>query len=278
MSARARTTRYLRPMSKLSKPSYAFHPANPANTWQNRSMKKQAIVCHTIWGYFASLKDWFRNPDAVASTNFGIGQNGLIHCYVDPFGPHSPFANGLVRGQDAEVQHLLNRNGGINPNYYTISIEHEDKRLPLQQIVDFPKMFESSTYLSAWLCQEFKLDPEAYGTILGHYQFDSVNKPNCPGWNSRTWDAYITEVSRILKGGHLEEPDMEKLNELERRVKVLETLLVKRVEALEEGPVQDERLREVLKWRFDLINIAAQPSATNVEAVIKALREAGFSL
>lgn len=209
----------------VSKPNIDYsRPASLSNVWQYKTVKrKTAIVCHTMGGTYEGTLGWFQNPNSQASTNFCVAQDGRIACTVDPWGPHSPYANGYIDRPDQEFLTAYRLNGSVNPNYWTISIEHEDFRRRTQ-ITAVPRMFEASTHLSAWLCQEFQLDPHAYGVFLGHYQIDGVNRSYCPGWYAETWDAYIGEVNRKLNG-HVEAPDMQ----MEERMARLERVVAARI-------------------------------------------------
>jgi hypothetical protein len=227
----------------VDSPSITYDPALPANTWQFRRMQQTTIVCHTIGGYFNELGNWFRDPRAVASTNFGVAQDGRISCFVDPFGPHSPYANGTVILPDAEFLRVSERNGDQNPNYWTVSIEHEDKIVPYTQITAFPAMFESSTLLSAWLCAKLNIDPKADGSFLGHYQIDGQDRRACPGWYVGTWDAYIQEVTNKMAG-----ISVERFESLEQKVKRLEKLLAGNGIYINTAPAGQ---KAVMKWLFD---------------------------
>lgn len=174
-------------------------PIYHGNRWVNQTMKpKTTIVCHTIGGFYDSLGHWFNNPSAVASTNFGIAEDGRASMYVDDSGPDSPYANGGIVSPDAEFLRVYARNGNRNPNFWTVSIEHEDKLVPYHQITDYPSQFEASTLISAWLCQKWGIDPLADGAFLGHYQIDGVNRRACPGWYAETWETYINEVKGLM--------------------------------------------------------------------------------
>lgn len=85
----------------------------------------RAFVRHRIVGSLASADAVFDpvSPN-LASTHFGIGHiNGQleIHQYVDL--SDAAWGNGDVRDPTALV---VLQNPGVNPNLYTISIEHED--------------------------------------------------------------------------------------------------------------------------------------------------------
>lgn len=207
----------------MSIPTPAFDriPANSANTWIGRGLKKTAIVNHTQGGFYAGTISWFQDPAAQASANYVFAMDGRVTQMVDPFGVNAPFANGGILNPDAEFLAWYATNGRQNPNFTTISFEHEDMRHTVQ-ITDYPSMFEASTLMAAWLCQEFGIDPNAPGSFMGHYQIDSVNRPYCPGWTAATWDAYITEVNRKLTGPSVAPPPV---ITMEQKVEMLWGLL-----------------------------------------------------
>ncbi len=174
-------------------PTWTVRPT--PNVFTSGKRTPVAIVCHIEAGSDIATQAWFANPAAQASANFSISKAGAVSCYVDPRGGYSPWANGILDGQDAVVNTLLGAEGGANPNLWTVSIEHEGS--PPDQIVNYPAQFAASTQLTAWLCEQFRI-PADRSHILGHYEFDSVNRPECPGWTEATWEAYMGEVQQIL--------------------------------------------------------------------------------
>lgn len=149
----------------------------PAMTWigspnfnAGRSGNKViAITDHIMDGTLAGTDSWFQNPSSQVSAHFGIGKDGSIHQYVDI--NNKAWANGAVNKPNWPL--LIS---GVNPNLYTVSIEHEgytgDTLTEAQ--------YQSSLALHKWLCAEFNiaLGPD---TIIGHNRIDSVNRANCPG-------------------------------------------------------------------------------------------------
>jgi len=144
-------------------------------------------------GSIGAADSWFNNPAAQASANFGIAKTGEIHCYVDPDGPDSPWANGILNHQDAAVATLHSEEGGANPNLWTISIEHEGQSGDALE----GAQLAASAQLTAWLCDHFAI-PANRAHILGHYEFDDITRPNCPGWSIATWELYMTTVSDTI--------------------------------------------------------------------------------
>ena len=107
----------------------------------------RAIVLHIAEGSLAGVFSHFNNPASEVSAHFCVGKQGEIEQYVSI--NDTAFANGLkwqngrwFTGNDAPVnpswQDII---AGVNPNQYTISIEHEGK--PEDKWTD--AMFDAST-------------------------------------------------------------------------------------------------------------------------------------
>lgn len=179
----------------VTKPAWTFVGTGGVNIWVGRRLQPIAIVAHIMEGTLAGCDSWFSNPAAQASANFGVGKNGTIHCYVDPDGKDAPYANGNLAGPDAAVQALVTQMHGTNPNYWSLSIEHEGhsgEALTTAQL-------DASGHLAAWLCQHFGI-PADENHLLGHYEFDSVTRAGCPGWDRNGWLAWEGAISHYLGG------------------------------------------------------------------------------
>jgi N-acetyl-anhydromuramyl-L-alanine amidase AmpD len=127
-----------------------------------------------------SLDNWFTIPNnQVSSAHFGVAKDGRIHQYVSI--DRMAWANGITREQIAGASAPVVKQMGINPNLYTVSIEHEGHDGALTEA-----QFQSSLWLHRYISQyirnkwnrDFPLD--AYH-VLGHYQINPVQKPDCPG-------------------------------------------------------------------------------------------------
>lgn len=143
-----------------------------------------AIVDHIMAGTLAGTDSWFANPASQVSSHFGVGKNGETHQYVDL--KNAAWANGVVARPNWPL--LI---PGVNPNYYTVSIEHEGYSgdvMPEAQ-------YQASLALHRWLIELLGLGVTR-DTIIGHYRIDSVNKASCPG-SGFPWDRLFKD----LKGG-----------------------------------------------------------------------------
>jgi len=154
-----------------------------------RGYKTMAIVDHIMEGTLAGTDSWFANPASKVSSHFGVGKNGEIHQYVDL--KNHAWANGSLNKPTWPL--LI---PGVNPNYYTVSIEHEGKSgevMPEAQ-------YQATLALHRWLIATLGI-PVTRDNIIGHHRIDSVNKSRCPG-TGFPWDRLFKDLqggSDVLK-------------------------------------------------------------------------------
>lgn len=148
--------------------------------------KPIAIVMHIMQGTLLGTDSHFNNPKVDASTHFGIGKDGTIHQYVSL--EHGAWGNGRVQNGSWSI---LSQFPGVNPNLYTISIEHEGTH-PEPGFYQFTDaQYDADIKLVAWICDLYGI-PCDRDHVIGHYQIDSVDRPNCPG---PTYD-----FDRVIRG------------------------------------------------------------------------------
>jgi N-acetyl-anhydromuramyl-L-alanine amidase AmpD len=148
----------------------------------NKSMDRQGykpthIVLHgTAGGSKAEdIANYFATSSVEASSHFIDGQDGHIVQGV----PCSlaAWANGAI------VSPRIPWPANINPNYYTISIEHcKPSTDNSDQLTDPQK--QSSFRLIAAICDHYgipKRRGDVNGGIVEHADFDTVNRARCPG-------------------------------------------------------------------------------------------------
>ena len=143
-----------------------------------------AIVDHIMSGTLAGTDSWFANPASQVSSHFGVGKKGEIHQYVDLKNP--AWANGGVNKPSWPL--LI---PGVNPNYYTVSIEHEGESgdvMPEAQ-------YQATLALHRWLIETLNI-PVTRDNIIGHYRIDSVNKSGCPG-TGFPWDRLFQDLKGV---------------------------------------------------------------------------------
>lgn len=131
--------------------------------------KPEAIVIHIAEGWLNGAYEWFNNPTSNASSHYMVGKNGVIWQFVED--EDTAWHAG---GVNQPRWSLLKPK--INPNLYTIGIEHEgftgDKWTN--------EMYEATSELIAELCSKYKI-PLDRNHIIGHNQINSVTRANCPG-------------------------------------------------------------------------------------------------
>ena len=155
------------------------------NYSKGRNGKKIIAICnHITAGQFPGCQNWLCNPKAKASSNYLITRTGKIIQLVKD--EDTAWANGGVNKPSWTLY------DGTNPNRYTISIEHEgygsnggDGNLTEQQ-------YQATLWLHRYLINKWNI-PIDKNHIIGHYQIDSVNRPNCPG-KEFPWDRLMKDL------------------------------------------------------------------------------------
>lgn len=141
----------------------------PINYTEGRAGKKPiAIVMHLMDGNLKGTDAWFRNPDAKASTHYGVGKDGTVYQWVDE--ADMAWANGRV---DAPKWRLLDPK--VNPNLVTVSIEHEG----VTGHVWTPEQYKADVELVRAIAGRYGI-PLDRDHIIGHSEI-YAKKPNCPG-------------------------------------------------------------------------------------------------
>lgn len=128
------------------------------------------IVIHIIDGRnMSGAYHWFNNPDSQASAHYGVRKNGEVWQFVQE--QDTAWHAG---GVNQPSWRLLKP--GLNPNLYTIGIEHEGR--PGEEFTE--AMYESSSQLIANIADRWHLRINR-DHIIGHNEINSVTRPNCPG-------------------------------------------------------------------------------------------------
>ncbi|MBI4789947.1 MAG: N-acetylmuramoyl-L-alanine amidase [Chloroflexi bacterium] len=147
--------------------------------------KVKAVVLHIAAGPMTAVFPTFNNPQNLASAHFCVGKDGTIEQYVSmddtAYGNGLKFSNGQwfnARGvvvkptwQDLQPPH--------NPNLYTVSVEHDGQ----PQNLWTPEMYEANNRLLIWIGQQCGITYVPHRTLVGHFEINSVDRPNCPGPN-----------------------------------------------------------------------------------------------
>ena len=200
------------------KPAVQWFPAHPdhfgiGRMWNGQQILLEAVVFHTTAGgsTIGQLGSWFqtaaakRNPPGRGATHFGVDQAGRVGQFVSLL--NHAFAHGATSTATAE---LVFENGGVNgisSNLWAVGIELLDAGTAGNHT---PVQLENAAQLAAWLFAT-EILPHAGRTgaaidrkhVLGHYQFDAVNRKFCPGWSE---DRYTWMIGRIQELVGLEVP------------------------------------------------------------------------
>ncbi len=147
-----------------------------------RGYKPELIVLHIADGTLAGTDSWFASPKSESSAHYLVGFNGEIHQYVkdeDSAWTQNPPKNPSCK--------LLKPN--VNPNLYCLSIEHEGKDLSIVHEAQINSTVELIRSLSTkW---NIPIDRQH---IIGHYEINSVTRPNCPATNKEIIDRIVRQA------------------------------------------------------------------------------------
>lgn len=142
--------------------------------------KVEAVVVHLMDGSLQGTDSWFgmglaerqhAQPSAsVSSAHYGIGKDGTLHQYVKE--EDRAYHAGNVSGQTWTNPKI----GVINPNLWTVGIEHEGH--PADPWPD--AMYQTSASLIAEIATRYGFSISR-ATVVGHHE---IFKPKvCPGPN-----------------------------------------------------------------------------------------------
>ena len=156
----------------------------PDRTKGRNGFRPIAVVLHIAEGTLAGCDAWFNSPNNEgSSTHYCIGTSGEIHQYVEE--DDAAWGNGQVKKPDWPL--LIE---SVNPNLYTISIEHEGHSgEPWSE-----PMFQADLWLVGQICQRWEIPPDK-DHIIGHYRIDSVTRARCPG-SGLPWDRLLAGLAR----------------------------------------------------------------------------------
>lgn len=201
----------------VDKPNIVFVGAHASNfsvgrvAPDGRRIAPEAWVNHIAEGTFPGLKSWFNLPASqhfaadgtflgASSTHYSIAKDGRIQQHVDT--KDTAFGNGGI--ETGYTAKLIDANGKINPNLWSVNCEHEGftGQAPTQA------MFTSSTQLCAWVFATLLIPGGATGVaidldhILRHSSISPQSRARCPGtgWSAAVEKDYVAEVARLVAG------------------------------------------------------------------------------
>lgn len=172
----------------ISKPSpnYGYDGAVPR--WR-------AVTWHIAEGSLDATLGWLCDPASQASAHFVVARDGTLYQLVGLDVPAwcqghiaSPDLNNPIVAQTVAA--------GLNPNLVSYSIEcigytghGQAGSLTVAQALALQR-------ITAYLCNRSKLTVDRTH-ILGHYQWDSVTRPNCPGFAPMEWANWIARTRAL---------------------------------------------------------------------------------
>lgn len=168
----------------------------------NKSMDRQGqpikyIVLHgTAGGSSAqAIGEYFRDSNVDASAHFVIGQDGTIVQGVNVLA--AAWGNGVLTAGHAAY---LPEN--INPNLYSVSIEHVKPSTDNSDQLTSAQAQNSSELIQR-LCDTYNIPKHAgdtSGGVISHADIDPINRSRCPGsypWNN-LWAYLKGDSSEVL--------------------------------------------------------------------------------
>lgn len=157
--------------------------------------RRRAVTWHISQGSLASTLDWLCNPRSDASANFVIGRAGELYELVPP--DEAAWAHGKTCDPDLSNPIIAQTvNARVNPNLVAISIEcvgysgygHTGSLTQPQA--------DALQRLTAWCCLHYRLTCDRTH-VLGHYQWDSCTRHDCPGFAPEEWREWIARAASL---------------------------------------------------------------------------------
>jgi N-acetyl-anhydromuramyl-L-alanine amidase AmpD len=130
-----------------------------------------AIVIHVMDGTLAGTDAWFATTESQVSAHYGIGKKGEVHQYVQE--ECSAQHAGIVDRPSWSLLKIVAKKP-VNPNFYTIGIEHEGKAGETFT----EEMYEASSELIAAIASRWNISIDDQHVIPHHAI--RFAKP-CPG-------------------------------------------------------------------------------------------------
>ncbi len=239
-------------------PNISFKPV--INFWAGRSgYKPEAFVIHIAEGTLEGGYAWFNNPSSQVSAHYMVGKDGRIWQFVklEDTAWHAG-------GVDNPNWSLLK--AGVNPNLYTIGIEHEGfTGQPWTNA-----MYNASAELIGTIGREWgiKVDRDH---IIGHYQLNSVNRSNCPG-------SGVDMNKLVSMAQHYYKPSSNsEIQRLQNEIKVKNQEITNLQSLVKQKEIQVNTLRKDLDTKSQLtekLNKQIQIDKEKMALVLKQLNDA----
>jgi len=158
-------------------------PCPSPNFWTGHYGNVLAVVMHIAAGGYQPSIDWLCDPASEVSSHFIVSKQGEITQMVSIY--NSARANGLrwenSRWKNARGKFVaptwVSIIPQVNPNFYTISIEHEG----FPEEPRTAQMVDADVRLLRWVAGQLHLIYEPDRSLIGHRDIDPVDKGFCPG-------------------------------------------------------------------------------------------------
>lgn len=137
-----------------------------------KSFVPEAIVIHIMEGSLSGTDSWFRSPASKVSAHYGVGRTGEVHQYVSE--KDTAWHAGRVSNPTWAFIKPSANGFYINPNYYTIGIEHEGN----ENTEWTNEMYEASSTLIREIAQRWNI-PLDRDHVIGHHEIYAPK--TCPG-------------------------------------------------------------------------------------------------
>lgn len=124
-------------------------------------------------GSLAGTDSWFKSTASKVSAHYGIGKNGEVHQYVQE--TNSAWHAGRVHAPSWQLIKSVAGGGYVNPNFYTIGIEHEGN----ENTEWTETMYAASAAMINNIAARWNI-PVNRAHIIGHHEIYSLK--TCPGF------------------------------------------------------------------------------------------------
>ena len=147
--------------------------------------KPEVIVLHISTASAQSCISWFADPASQVSSNYLVGLDGQVYQFVKD--EDTAWAQGRV---DHPTSKIVISRPGVNPNAFSLSIEHEGKDLSHGA----QAQLQASANLVASLCAKWNI-PLNRDYVIGHREIFSLK--TCPSENLGVIDSIIAMAKAI---------------------------------------------------------------------------------
>jgi N-acetylmuramoyl-L-alanine amidase len=169
--------------------------------------RPEVIVVHIMAGSLSGTDRWFADPQSQVSSHYGIGLTGEVHQYVSE--NDTAWHAGRVNNPTFRLY-----KPSVNPNLYTIGIENEGQDLAIAPEAQLNSLVELIQAVAIrW---GIPIDREH---IIGHYEIDSVRRPNCPASSKGIIDSVVSRAKPLSPA--LKDEILKKMDELRGLVEKL---------------------------------------------------------